>query len=332
MKILIVDDREDNVYMLKTFLEGSGFEVAAAGNGEDALAVMEAEKIDLIISDILMPKMDGFQLCRKVKSEGTLKNIPFAFYTASYTDDRDEELAMKIGADIFIRQPVEPSELLEIIRDLIEKSRDGKIQSKRPVQEESEDVLKLYNERLVSKLEQKMADLKREISERKKAEHERDYLFNLSLDMLCIAGFDGYFRQLNPEWEKVLGWPREELMSKPFLEFVHPDDRQPSVIAMQALSDGKEVRNFETRYLSKDGPFRWISWNCFPMVEEKLVLGVARDITEQKKVQKELQKRIKELEEFYDIAIGRELKMIELKNEISELKNRLAKYEAVEEE
>ena len=115
MNILIVDDKEENIYMLETLLKGSGFEVISAGNGIEALEKLKTTSVNLIISDILMPKMDGFQLCKAVKGDSTLKAIPFILYTASYTDDKDEELSLKIGADKYIKKPVDPEVFLSAV-------------------------------------------------------------------------------------------------------------------------------------------------------------------------------------------------------------------------
>jgi len=132
-------------------------------------------------------------------------------------------------------------------------------------------------------------------TERKRAEAERDRLFNYSLDMLCIAGFDGYFKQLNPAWEKALGWTNEELMSKPYLDFIHPEDRQPTIDAAGGLAEGKTVITFENRYRCKDGSYRWISWNSYPLTEEKLIFADARDITERKEAELQIAEQAKEL-------------------------------------
>lgn len=130
----------------------------------------------------------------------------------------------------------------------------------------------------------------RDIAERKQAEAVRDRLFNLSLDMLCIAGFDGYFKQLNPAWKKTLGWKNEELMSKPYLEFVHPEDRKPTIKAAEGLSEGRAVITFENRYRCKDGSYRWLSWNSAPLGEKELIFAVARDMTESKQAEEEIRK------------------------------------------
>lgn len=130
----------------------------------------------------------------------------------------------------------------------------------------------------------------RDITERKQAEATRDRLFTLSLDMLCIAGFDGYFKQLNPAWKKTLGWTNEELMSKPYLEFVHPEDREPTIEAARDLSVGEVIITFENRYRCKDGSYRWLSWNSAPLVEEELIFAVARDMTESKQAEEVIRK------------------------------------------
>ncbi|TAJ94202.1 MAG: PAS domain S-box protein [Gammaproteobacteria bacterium] len=118
-----------------------------------------------------------------------------------------------------------------------------------------------------------------DITARKRAETERDRLFNLSLDMLCIAGMDGFFKQLNPAWGRTLGWSDAELHSRPWLEFVHPDDREETVRALGQLIDGQAVHAFENRYRRSDGSYRWVSWNAFPLPDERLIFAVARDIT-----------------------------------------------------
>ena len=127
-----------------------------------------------------------------------------------------------------------------------------------------------------------------DIGERKRAEQERDRFFTLSLDLLCVAGFDGYFKRLNPAWEGVVGWTTEELLSKPFLEFVHPDDREATIREVQNQQRGEAVLSFMNRYRCKDGSYRWLSWKSIPVEKESLMYGAARDITKHKEAEERL--------------------------------------------
>ncbi len=130
-----------------------------------------------------------------------------------------------------------------------------------------------------------------DVTARKRAEEERDRFFTLSIDMLCIAGFDGYFKHLNPAWEKTLGLTNEELLAKPFLEFVHPEDRASTLTATAQLSNsGGDIVSFENRYLCKGGVYRWLAWDATPFAEQQMIYAVARDITERKRTGEELQK------------------------------------------
>ena len=127
-----------------------------------------------------------------------------------------------------------------------------------------------------------------QFAERKRTEAELATLFETSLDMLCIAGVDGTFRRLNPAWEKTLGFTTAELMSRPYVEFVHPDDRHATTAEAGSLAGGASTVSFENRYLCKDGTYRWLSWKSTPVPGEGLVYAVARDVTEQRRVAEEL--------------------------------------------
>jgi len=126
--------------------------------------------------------------------------------------------------------------------------------------------------------------------ERKWAGEELDRFFQLSLDLFCVATFDGFFVRLNPAWQTVLGYSEAELRQSPFLDFVHPDDREPTIQAMSALTTGERVVNFENRYRAKDGSFRWLQWSSSPFPKQGLVYAAARDVTGRKTAEDELRR------------------------------------------
>ncbi|HEX2309383.1 MAG TPA: response regulator, partial [Vicinamibacterales bacterium] len=132
--------------------------------------------------------------------------------------------------------------------------------------------------------------------DRKRASEELDRFFELSLDLLGIANFDGYFVRLNPTWERVLGMSAETVMAHPFLDFVHPDDRAPTIKAMSALMTGAHVVNFENRYRHGDGSYRWLQWVSYPVPEEGVVYAAARDVTDRREADEALKKYATELE------------------------------------
>ena len=112
------------------------------------------------------------------------------------------------------------------------------------------------------------------------ARTDLEQLFDVSLDLLCIAGFDGYFKRVNPAFERTLGYTIAELLSRPFLDFIHPEDRDRTVAAVETLDRGTDVIQFENRYLRKDGSVRWLEWNTRPAPDQRLVYAAGRDVTE----------------------------------------------------
>ncbi len=121
-----------------------------------------------------------------------------------------------------------------------------------------------------------------DVTNLKRAQRERDRFFNLSSNMICIAGFDGFFKQLNPAWEKILGWTNIELQSKPFLEFIHPNDRDKTPNFKEVFGEENSKTVFVNRFLSKDGSYRWLSWSASLLKNEGIVFADVRDITKQK--------------------------------------------------
>lgn len=120
--------------------------------------------------------------------------------------------------------------------------------------------------------------------------------FELSLDLLCVLDFSGFFRQLNPAWEQVLGYARSEMLARPFIEFVHPDDRERTLSQNRDVRGGSKAWHFENRYVCKDGSFRWLLWNSTRDPERQVIYGVARDITRRKAIEQERDRLLAELQ------------------------------------
>ena len=131
------------------------------------------------------------------------------------------------------------------------------------------------------------------------------HFFALSLDLLCVAGVDGYFKRLNPVWEKTLGFSLKELLARPYLEFVHPDDRALTVAVAQKLAVGLPLGTFENRYRCRDGSYRWLLWNALPVARQGLIYAAARDITDRKQTETALRESTERYRSLFEgVPVG----------------------------
>ena len=415
-RVLIVNDCEESLSELHGALTALGLEVDVAFQGDGALASARRDSPDLVISELMMPVMDGLTLMRHWKADARLASIPFVIIAAKDSQEEDEQSALELGADGFLSRPWEPGTLNALICSLLATvpAGDGRLRG------HSAMPAAIQNELLKRKLEEqtlKLAESNREleelaanereqrelvqmltaertrlltaqgvakvgswemdiattavkcsdeidnifsigrlpsshrsflklvhpedrgrvnrafassltsaslhtirhrlvledgrirhveqrwqviadgegapiraigtcqdITERKQAEVERDRLFNLSGDLLCVARFDSYLEQVNPAWTKCLGWSAAELMGRSSMEFVHPDDREYTLHAGIELVQGQSVQ-FENRYCCKDGSLRWMAWSSHPLPETRQVFSVGRDISRRKLVE-----------------------------------------------
>jgi PAS domain S-box-containing protein len=123
---------------------------------------------------------------------------------------------------------------------------------------------------------------------RRTARRESERIFDLSLDLLCVTGLDGYFKRVNPAFERTLGYSREQLLSRPFTDFIHPDDRRSTREVLATLARGHEVVQFENRQVCRDGSVRWLQWNARPVPREGVFYSAARDVTDRRHAEDEL--------------------------------------------
>jgi PAS domain S-box-containing protein len=306
--ILVVDDLEENRYLLDTMLKRLGHDVTTASDGRQALDKLGERGIDLIISDILMPVMDGYQLCREVRADKKMCDIPFIFYTASYMDKKDEEFAIKLGADRFLRKPMDSAEFIKHLQELMEEAGKPHRKTRQPEIAEEQGILKLYNERLVKKLEGKMKDLEQEIIRRKFAEQElkagvekyRVLVENLN-DVIFTVNSDGIITYVSPPIRQLTGYAPEQLIGRPFAGIIPPDDLP---MLNGKLQDALEnpLEPWDCRYLADGGQIRWARASSRPIFEHGRAVGIQglfSDVTEHK----QLEEAIKESEEQFN-ALG----------------------------
>jgi CheY-like chemotaxis protein len=179
MILLIVDDIPTNRKLLRVTLEAEGHLVLEAADGVEALAVLEREKVDAVISDILMPNMDGFRLCHEIRKNGHFRTLPFIIYTSTYTSPADTKLAQTVGADKYLTKPMPAQALMDALREAIAARAERPAEPAPAVGETF--VLKQYSQALVNKLEEKNSELQQSLAALKRA-HDRIVELNSDLE------------------------------------------------------------------------------------------------------------------------------------------------------
>ena len=293
--ILIADDNTANLYMLKSLLEGEGYEVVAAQNGRDALEEGLAHPPALIVSDILMPVMDGYALCRAWKSDERLNGIPFVFYTATYTEPKDEKFALGLGADRFLLKPQDPETLLGVVCEVLDAGYVAKLPSPKPLGEEME-FFRGHNEILFSKLEKKMLDL--EISNQQLKVLEARYrlsFLNVS-DVIYTTDAHATIINISPSVERILGYKPQDFIGRSVadaMKLLAPQALEKVMAEIDRVFKGETILATVHDFFAKDGSAKVVEVGKSPIVQEGVVVGmiaVLRDITDRKRVETELRR------------------------------------------
>ncbi|MCE9565599.1 MAG: PAS domain S-box protein [Planctomycetes bacterium] len=451
--ILIVDDRPANREFLVTLLGYGGHRLLEAADGQQALAITRAERPDLVIADILMPTMDGYEFVHRLRADSAIADTRVIFYTAHYHEAEACKLAAACGVTAVLTKPCEPEivlrtveaalgvaqtptpappaeefdrEHLQLLTDKLSDKADelrrtnerltvivelgtqlgserdpcrllqvfcnaareivgaryalvgisnrtdgsyrhfftsgmdlgttsratrsgpftgvlasvlaagncfrtvnhgdlgtvGAPNSFPPASallaapvlsptrvhgwvclldklgsdtftDEDEQLTRMLaaqvgriyeNGSLYADLLRQTAALTQEIADRKRAEAERDRMFQESLSLLGLLGFDGRFIQINPAWERSLGYSSEELLAEPFMNFVHPDDIAVSLAEVQRLADGGITTSLENRLRCKDGSYRFFLWTGFPLLDQRCFSVTGHDVTERRRL------------------------------------------------
>lgn len=213
MKILIIDDDADNRSLLREFFSMEGYEVATASDGDDGLRKILAERPSLVITDVLMPGMDGFQLLRTIRKNEALKDLPVLFYTGSYLDEEDRKLARELGVTRYLAKPMEPGHIVEIVREIL-KAQAPASRSALPAPLEEPIFLKLYNERLVNKLKGK-------ILESERARLSLEHIMEGMGDGVVVITRDHIIYQANTAAAASLGVEKSEMVGRTCHEVLH---------------------------------------------------------------------------------------------------------------
>lgn len=305
-RVLIVDDKEENLYYLQALLAGHGCEVETARHGAEALVKARQCPPELIISDLLMPVMDGYTLLRHWKADAQLKHVPFVVYTATYTEEEDEQLALNLGADAFILKPAEPEEFLSRIRAVQSAVVNAIPAVPKTTTVGEEDILKVYSETLIRKLEEKTlqleesnAALQRDIAERKHIEEslrESEERFRATFEQAAVGiahiDVDGRLLRVNDKLCEITGIPRAGLLQQSFINLSVPEDRAECETARVAMLSGERSDySSEKCYPRKDGGLVWVnivtSLLRDQVGEPKYFISVVADISERKALEQQ---------------------------------------------
>jgi len=316
MNVLVIDDQFINRYLLEKLLTGYGYSVISVEDGVEALEKLKTEKIDLIISDILLPRMDGFQLCREVKQNPEYNKIPFIFYTAAYTEQKDREFAESLGADRFIVKPTDPTEFITIIRDLVQDIPEELSGTHKTIILGENEYLSEHNKRLIHQLEKKLTELERVNKALRMSEKRYKDLFEYANDAIILheitpTGEFGRILEANGVASELLGYSHDELLLKTMAEI---DTAKQSAHYPEFMSSLQMKKNltFEGEHLTKEGnviPVE-ISAHLYEENVNRFCLVICRDITFRKRARGELKQAIIQIDEnLHQIAtIGDEIR------------------------
>ncbi len=285
-KIIIVDDDQQNRYLLKALLGGHGHEVLSAANGQEALGLARSNPVELIITDILMPVKDGFALCREWKTDEDLGRIPLIFYSATYTDQKDIDFGLSLGADLFLIKPLEPAELMAAIEAVLKKKAAPKEPDLKP--EGRSVFLQEYNQALIRKLEKKMLQLEAEVGSRRNTEIQllrfKTAIENADEAILLIDA-QGLVEYVNPAFEQTTGFSRDEVLGRPpaYLEMEKNGSDQAGTI-WETVNQGRAWRGHLTKK-TRAGEGLELDVTVSPIPDESGGKGgyvsVLRDVTQQ---------------------------------------------------
>ncbi len=295
MNILIVEDDEDSRILLKSALIAHGYQVQSAENGKIALSLATQNPPDLVISDILMPEMDGYDLCKVMKSNTDLHHIPFIFYTATYTDASDEKLAMDLGADKFIIKPVDMDILLNEIACVSGTDKTEKPFSDEQQLKKASELQKDHATALNKKLNKKVQQLKEEKKKLEESEKKYRRLVEVLRDDYFFYTYHtfGYLTYVSPSISNVLGYTQEDFQTH-FPEYLTENALDQVITNSKNSLKGIKQAPYEIEICNKHGEIHHLEITEEPVIDKYgriiAIEGIAHDITRRISAEKQLAK------------------------------------------
>jgi PAS domain S-box-containing protein len=286
MNILVVDDDPISRLLLREVLSGKGFTISEAGDGVEALDQLQSHAVDGIVSDIMMPRMDGYRLCHEVRTGRRCQNVPFIFYSASYTSPDDQKLAMDMGADRFVNKSEPPTALVDALRTISLLPRRTRDPAAAP---QELDLMKEYNERLVAKLEETNTELVMQMKAVQESESRLRTIITTDPECVKIVSPEGRLLEMNPAGLAMLEADTlEEAQSQPLLEFIVPEHRAAFIELHQRVMRGAS-RMLEFEITGLKGTRRWLETHAVPLRDNagsvQSLLSITRDITKRKRAE-----------------------------------------------
>jgi diguanylate cyclase (GGDEF)-like protein/PAS domain S-box-containing protein len=258
-KILVADDNEDARILLTESLSAQGYEVRATEDGLQALEIARAWRPDLVVSDVLMPGMDGFRLCQELGEDPQLRDTPFIIYTATYIDTKDRELAEALGAARFLTKPLSTEQLLVEVRSVLQEQQ---AHATSPAHRASGEPLRLDRLRadaVSAKLDQKVRQLEYERIARLEAEERMRLALQGSNEGIWDWDLRSGALYLSPRWKSMLGYGEQELpgVMDSFKRLLHPDDSEATWSALNDYLTGRR-ENLEVEYRLQHKMGHWV--------------------------------------------------------------------------
>ncbi len=293
MKILIVEDDENSRVFLERVLRTHEYDVACAVNGVEALGKVSLWNPDLIISDILMPEMNGFELCHRIKTDERFRNIPFIFYTATFVDQKDEKLAMLLGASRFLIKPMEPDAFLRAIREVINEHETKGLPMPDYPPAEMKDLCQTYADTLARKLDKKVRELEKERAALRASEERFRALIESTSDWIWETDLNGVYTYCSPKVRDILGYEPGDVIGKTPFDFMPPDEAKRLTREFKLIAgSGKPFEAWGNMNLHKDGRRIVLETSGVPFFDSsgnlKGYRGIDRDITDRKKLEEQL--------------------------------------------